>query len=115
MSTASWKDLAAAYVLDALDAEERREFEARLRSDPDLRAEVDAQREVLGILADAVPARPAPAGLRDRILSEARAARPIASAPSADASTSADGPSAGASTPPPASAPSSPGAAADPR
>lgn len=74
-------DLAAAYALDALDPEERRAFEAEMARDPSLRAEVDSYREAMGLLAEAVPRRSAPSALRDRVMSEARAVRPIASAP----------------------------------
>ncbi len=74
-------DLAAAYVLDALDADERRAFEARMARDPSLRAEVDSYREAMGLLAEAVPRRSAPSALRDRVMSEARAVRPMAPAP----------------------------------
>ena len=82
MNEPTWTDLAAAYVLDALDPDETRAFEARLADDPALQAEVRAQREALAALADAVPPRRAPAALRDRVLSEARSVRPIGSATS---------------------------------
>jgi anti-sigma-K factor RskA len=80
MTEPTWTDMAAAYVLDALDPEEARAFEARLATDRALQEEVDAQREVLGALAHAAPPRDAPAALRDRVLAEARSVRPIRSA-----------------------------------
>lgn len=82
MNGPNWADLAAAYALDALDAEERRAFEAQLAVDPALQAEVDGHREAMGLLADALPPRSAPASLRERVMREARSARPAASAPS---------------------------------
>lgn len=80
MTPPNWADLAAAYALDALDPDERRAFEAQMAADPALRDEVDSYREVMGLLADAVPARPAPDTLRERVMAEASAVRPIASA-----------------------------------
>ncbi|MEQ9399064.1 MAG: anti-sigma factor [Longimicrobiales bacterium] len=83
-----WTDLAAAYVLGALDPEERSAFEARLEQDAELQAEVDAHRELVGVLSDAVPRHAPPAALKARILDRARAeregggTRPIESAPS---------------------------------
>ena len=82
MSGPMWTDMAAAYVLDALDADEARAFEERLETDPALRAEVRAQREALSALADAVPPTRAPASLKARIMDEARSVRPIDSAQS---------------------------------
>ena len=79
MSERMWTDMAAAYVLDALDPDEVREFEQRLEVDAALREEVRLQRETLGALADAVPERRAPASLKERILDEARSVRPIES------------------------------------
>lgn len=81
MTAPNWADLAAAYALDALDAEERRAFEAQMAVDPSLREEVDSYREVMGLLADAVPPRTAPASLRDRVMNEARIVRPIDAGP----------------------------------
>lgn len=86
MSDARWTDMAAAWVLGALDADEARAFEARLEQDAELQAEVRAQREVLGMLADSAPRRTPPAALKERILAEARSTRPISSAPSASRS-----------------------------
>lgn len=80
MSERMWTDMAAAYVLDALDADEVRAFEERLEVDAALREEVRAQRQALAALADAVPERRAPASLKQRIMDEARSVRPIDSA-----------------------------------
>lgn len=77
MSDRRWSDLAAAYAIDALDAEERAEFETRLATDAELRREVDAYREVAADLAAAAPTAEAPAALRERILAEARKVRPL--------------------------------------
>lgn len=90
MTEPTWTDLAAAYVLDALDPDETRAFEAQLENDPTLRAEVRAQREALAGLADAVPPRPAPASLRERVLSEARSVRPIGSAGGSTSTAASD-------------------------
>lgn len=78
MNSPNWSDLAAAYALDALDAEERQAFEDRLARDPGLQDEVDSYREVMGLLADTAPRSPAPSSLKDRVLAEARTIRPIA-------------------------------------
>ena len=70
-------DAAAPYALGALSAEERAAFEAHLADCAICRAEVQALREVSGLLAHAAAAAtPAPA-LRERILREARAVRPL--------------------------------------
>jgi anti-sigma-K factor RskA len=72
------RELAAAYVLDALDPETEREFEEAMRRSPELRAEVADLREASVALAYAVPAPEPPAGLRERILEQAVAERPSA-------------------------------------
>lgn len=82
MTEPNWSDLAAAYALGALDADEVQDFEARLATDSELAEEVRNQREIMGLLADAAPLSKAPASLREKVLNEARAARPIESAPS---------------------------------
>ena len=77
MTDHAWLDAAAPYALGALSAEERAAFEAHLADCAICRAEVQAFREVSGLLAHAAPAAtPAPA-LRDRILREARQVRPL--------------------------------------
>jgi anti-sigma-K factor RskA len=74
---------AAAYALGALDGPEKAEFEAHLPGCASCKAEVDAYREVAGLLAHAATAVQPPNGdaLRHRILSQATAVRPISAAP----------------------------------
>lgn len=77
MTSHEWQEHAAAYALGALAAEDRRAFEAHLAGCAECRAEVKAFTEVAGALAHAAPAAEPPAGLRDRVLAEARRVRPI--------------------------------------
>lgn len=75
MSDHEWLASAAPYALDALAPEERAAFETHLADCASCRAEVQAFREVAGLLAQAAPpAAPAP-GLRGRVLAEARRVR----------------------------------------
>ena len=85
MTHAHSSDSAAGYALGVLDADEMREFERHLQSCAQCQAEVQSHREAVGLLAHAVkPMRPRdPAALRARILEQARAVRPLASAPAA--------------------------------
>jgi anti-sigma-K factor RskA len=77
MTDHHWSELAAAYPLDALAPDERAAFEAHLAECIACRVEVQAFREVTGLLAyDAPAAMPAPA-LRDRVLRESRRLRSI--------------------------------------
>lgn len=65
-------DLAAAYVLDALDADERAAFERHLRSCVECQAEVAQLSPAAEALAvDVEPVQP-PDALRERILADAR-------------------------------------------
>jgi anti-sigma-K factor RskA len=75
---------AAAYALGTLDGDDRAAFEAHLPDCEECQTEVEAFREVTGLLAHGTPAvRPANSGaLRDRILRDARDVRPLSSAPS---------------------------------
>ncbi len=66
-------DLAAGYVLDALDSEERRFFDAHLATCEDCRAEVMELSGGLEQLFDEI-AEPAPESLRGRVLSAVRPA-----------------------------------------
>ena len=76
MGTEALHDLTAAYALDALDPQERREYEAHLARCERCRDELASLSDTATSLAYAVdPASPAPA-LRERILSSARAERP---------------------------------------
>jgi len=74
-----WVELAAPYALDALTPGERAEFEAHLATCATCRADVQAQREVAGLLAHAAPDAAPPRELRERVLREARRVRPIGS------------------------------------
>ena len=74
---------AASYALDALDTEERVAFEVHLAGCAECQREVAAYREIAGALAHVAPptALPPSAGLRGRIIRDARQVRPIATAP----------------------------------
>lgn len=72
MTEPRWIELVPAYVLDALDVEERDAFEARLTEDPALREAVREERELMAELAGGVTPRTPPPGLRERIMAEAR-------------------------------------------
>jgi anti-sigma-K factor RskA len=69
-------ELTAAYALDALDADERRAFEAHLGDCDECRAELATLGETVGALALATEGPVPPADLRDRIVSAARAEPP---------------------------------------
>jgi anti-sigma-K factor RskA len=78
------QDLAAAYALGALSADEARRFEAFLAVSPEAQREVREYREVAALLALDGPegARSLPGGLRDRVLTRIaeqknRALRPM--------------------------------------
>ena len=77
MSDHSWLEQTAPYALGALDEEERASFEAHLATCDVCASEVRELREVAGLLATAAPHAAPPAGLRDRILADARKVRPI--------------------------------------
>jgi anti-sigma-K factor RskA len=79
MTHEHWAESAAAYALDALDPEERLDFERHLHDCEVCQSEVDAYREVAATIAVASPAaQPAdPAALRDRILRQARDVRAL--------------------------------------
>jgi anti-sigma-K factor RskA len=64
------QDLAAAYALGALSADETRRFEAFLATSPETQREVREYREVAALLALGGPdaASALPGGLRDRVL-----------------------------------------------
>lgn len=89
----------AAYALGVLEPDGRAEVDRAIAASPALAAELDAWREVGALLAYAAPPRAVPDGLRDRVLTNAvaaRAARPALSvsrgaAPSSTASRTADG------------------------
>ena len=77
MTDHQWSELAAPYAFGALAPDERERFEVHLAECAACRGEVRELREVTVLLADAAPAATPPAGLRDRILREARQTRPI--------------------------------------
>lgn len=68
--------LAAAYALDALDADERAAFEAHYPSCEICSAEVVDYRETAAVLAGAT-ATPAPAGLEDKVMAAVARTRQI--------------------------------------
>lgn len=70
-------ELSAAYALDALDADERRVFEEHLGECERCRADVAEFWGTAALLAYDAPATPPPAGLRDRVLEQARAERGV--------------------------------------
>ena len=74
--TESVHALSGAYVVDALDDEERELFERHLPGCPDCRHEVASLREAAAAMADAV-AVPPPAHLRESVLGGIRAIRPL--------------------------------------
>ena len=66
------QDLAAAYALGALSAEEARRFEAYLAGAPEAQREVAEYREVAALLALAGPESAPSADLRERVLARGR-------------------------------------------
>jgi anti-sigma factor RsiW len=69
-------ELTAAYALDALDEWDEREYEEHLARCPHCREELASLAEAATGLAYAVESPPPSAGLRDRMLRQARAERP---------------------------------------
>lgn len=80
MTAHAWLDHAAPYALGALDENERISFEKHLASCEICSAEVRELKDVAGLLATAASPVTPPARLRGRILSDARAVRPITAA-----------------------------------
>ena len=96
MTQHTWLEQTAPYALGALDEEERASFEEHLATCAQCAAEVRELQEVAGLLAAAAKPVVPPPALRDRILADARAVRPIsarasaaAAAPQLDASPKA--------------------------
>jgi hypothetical protein len=82
------RDLAASFVLDALDADEADAVRAHVASCADPHAEMAELGSVLTVLAESVPVVEPPAGLKDRIMAAAAAdleANPRQAARPADA------------------------------
>lgn len=75
MTDPRWSDQVGAYVLDALDTDERSAFEARLEHDGELRRLVEEARASTLVLAEALPDMVPPAHLRDRVMERMRAAK----------------------------------------
>ncbi len=75
MSRPGWHDMVGAYVLDALDADEMRGFEAQLAGDTELRRLVDEARASTLALAEALPELQAPPRLKESVLARARESR----------------------------------------
>jgi anti-sigma-K factor RskA len=76
MGAQALHDLTAAYALDALDPDERREYEAHLARCERCRTELASLSEAATALAYGVDAPAPPPQLRERILERARAERP---------------------------------------
>jgi anti-sigma-K factor RskA len=68
-------ELSAAYALDALDGDERREFEEHLTHCAECREDVASFQEAASALAYRVEVAPPPPALKDRILEQARRER----------------------------------------
>ena len=89
MSDHAWLDLVAPYALDVLEGDELAAFEAHLQDCPVCQGEVSEMRQVAGLLAHAAPPIAPPTGLRDRVIAEARQARPTRDTPAVRPITSA--------------------------
>ena len=76
MTEDTWTEYAASYALGALDPDEKAAFEAHLAGCASCQSEVKSYQQVVTGLAMTSPARTAPAGLRERVLRDARTARP---------------------------------------
>lgn len=68
--------LVGAYAVDALDDVERAAFERHLAECADCRAEVDGLREAASVISSSVAQEP-PNALRDRVLADIAAVRPL--------------------------------------
>lgn len=68
--------LSGAYAVDALDGDERTDFELHLAECAECRSEVDSLREAASLLAETTATTP-PAGLRDSVLSAITTVRPL--------------------------------------
>lgn len=72
MNDHQWLDSVAAYALDALDPDDRTEFEGHLATCAICQREVDEMQNVAGLLAHAADDVAPPPALRDRIMRAAR-------------------------------------------
>lgn len=68
--------LSGAYAIDALDDEERADFERHLADCPTCQAEVDGLREAAATIAELHATEP-PAAMRQRVLADIRTVRPL--------------------------------------
>ncbi len=68
--------LSGAYAVDALDDDERAQFEEHLAGCPTCRSEVDSLRETAAVLAETTVAEPSTA-LRNRVLADIAGVRPL--------------------------------------
>ena len=75
-ATPEMRDLAPAYALGALSAEEASAFEAALARSPELQREVAEYRELNAVLAAGEPGHP-PTELRERLLDRVRAEKVV--------------------------------------
>jgi anti-sigma-K factor RskA len=80
-----WTELAASYVLDALDKPDRVAFEAHLAECEECRADVAGYSQVTALLAHAAEPRTPPPALKQRILRAAQQVSPNRTAASARA------------------------------
>jgi len=85
-----WLEHAAPYALGALDESDRVSFEAHLASCDICAAEVRELRDVTGVIAGGIRQLTPPPALRERILANARAVRPISAASQSAARATAD-------------------------
>jgi anti-sigma factor RsiW len=74
--------LSGAYAVDALDDDERAQFERHLAECAECRSEVDSLREAASLLAETTTSAP-PAALRDKVLAGISTVRPLPPEPSA--------------------------------
>ena len=72
--------LSGAYAVDALDDDERAQFEEHLSGCATCRSEVDSLREAAALLAETTVTAPS-AGLRDRVLADVAGTRPLPPVP----------------------------------
>lgn len=72
MTEHEWSEWVDAYVLGALTADERADFEAAMASSPDLKAQVAAARVVAAELAEALPDVSPPPELKAELLARVR-------------------------------------------
>ncbi|RZS64120.1 anti-sigma-K factor RskA [Agromyces ramosus] len=94
ISVEAFHGLAAAYALDALDHDERAEFERALAASPELRDEVDAYAESAAHLAEQGEPVAPPPSLKARLMAE------LDSTPQVAADAAPDVPEAAAPAPP---------------